>query len=683
MPGGLLNLVSYGNMNVILNGNPSKTFFKTTYSKYTNFGLQKFRIDFDGLRTLKLTEDSHFSFKIPRYADLLMDTYFVITLPTIWSPILNFTGPNLHNFPNANSGPYKVWPYEFKWIENLGSQIIRKVRYMIGGQVIQEFTGHYLYNMVQRDFSEGKKKLFDEMTGNVDELNDPANYGGRNGNYPNAIYNKDWLPGGPEPSIRSRTLYIPLNIWSTLSSKLAIPLVSLQYNFLHIEIDCRPIQELFVVRNIPTLPLLDKYSKRWRQLHYFNRNVVDKETFNDDMQEIDSIGTYIQGNQNEEKYRFFRFLHPPPETLRSDLSLNGHITGEKDQDLYPSTSTNWYADIHLISTYAFLGEEEVKNFALKPQYYLIKEIHEQTHYNVTGNNRLNLNSTGLLSSWMWFFQRSDVALRNDWCNYTNWKGKDVPFKTISNLFFAGNNLNLGENFNNIESMYDYSNKTITSQYYPPNIFNTRYNNYFNWAIMSSQGDVSNGVTYNNLDEYLFSLNNYLNFNDTCNNALPNGKLTTLPLVLPNPFQVTGPFHVSNQKEIMQSWGLLLDGKVRENTFSSGINNYIEKYVRTAGNAKDGLYCYNFCLTTDPFQYQPSGAINLNKFNHIEFEFTTHTPPHDPEAKTYTICDSSGDIIGINKPVWNIYKYNYNLYIMEERYNILTFTSGTANLSYAR
>jgi hypothetical protein len=54
MPGGLLNLVSEGNNNIILNGNPTKTFFKTTYSKYTNFGLQKFRIDYEGSTTLKL-----------------------------------------------------------------------------------------------------------------------------------------------------------------------------------------------------------------------------------------------------------------------------------------------------------------------------------------------------------------------------------------------------------------------------------------------------------------------------------------------------------------------------------------------------------------------------------------------------------------------------------------------------
>ena len=32
-----MNLVAYGNQNVILNGNPKKTFFTTTYSKYTNF----------------------------------------------------------------------------------------------------------------------------------------------------------------------------------------------------------------------------------------------------------------------------------------------------------------------------------------------------------------------------------------------------------------------------------------------------------------------------------------------------------------------------------------------------------------------------------------------------------------------------------------------------------------------
>ena len=45
MPGGLMNIASYGNENLILTGNPKKTFFKTTYHKHTNFGMQKFRIE--------------------------------------------------------------------------------------------------------------------------------------------------------------------------------------------------------------------------------------------------------------------------------------------------------------------------------------------------------------------------------------------------------------------------------------------------------------------------------------------------------------------------------------------------------------------------------------------------------------------------------------------------------------
>ena len=81
MPGGLLNLITTGEENVLLNGNPTKSFFKSVYSKYTNFGLQKFRLDYKGIRSLLLTESSHFSFTVPRHGDLLMDTYFVIDLP--------------------------------------------------------------------------------------------------------------------------------------------------------------------------------------------------------------------------------------------------------------------------------------------------------------------------------------------------------------------------------------------------------------------------------------------------------------------------------------------------------------------------------------------------------------------------------------------------------------------------
>ena len=99
MGGGLLNLVSEGNKNIFLNGNPKKTFFSTKYKKYTNFGMEKFRIDVQGSRNLNMTTTSQFIFNIRNYGDLLMDTYFVLTLPNIWSPIVEIL-PFPDNFIN-------------------------------------------------------------------------------------------------------------------------------------------------------------------------------------------------------------------------------------------------------------------------------------------------------------------------------------------------------------------------------------------------------------------------------------------------------------------------------------------------------------------------------------------------------------------------------------------------------
>ena len=120
--------------NIILNGNPSKTFFKSVYAKYTNFGIQKFRIDYDGSRVyLSAEQDSTYSFRIPRHAELLLDSYLVMTLPNIYSPIL----------PPTTKGD--VWkPYHFKWIRNIGTSIIKNVKFIIGDQVIQEYPGEYI-----------------------------------------------------------------------------------------------------------------------------------------------------------------------------------------------------------------------------------------------------------------------------------------------------------------------------------------------------------------------------------------------------------------------------------------------------------------------------------------------------------------------------------------------------------
>ena len=556
MAGGLLNLVSSGQQNVVLNGNPSKTFWKTTYAKYTNFGMQRFRVDFEGSTTLRLNEASTFQFKIPRYADLLMDTYIVVNLPNIWSPIL----PPQEIVNPDGSISYTDWsPYEFKWIENIGSQMISNITITCGNQKLQEFSGAYILNLVRRDFNGAKKDLFYRMTGNVPELNDPANAGAHKGSYPNAYYTDS--PAGAEPSIYARQLYIPLNSWFTLRTQMAFPLVSLQYNELQISITFRPINELFVVKDV---------------FDYDNKH------------------PYVAPNFNLFQNQMYRFLQTPPDTV---LGINSYI----DQ------RSVWFPDVHLMSTYCFLSNEESRVFAKNEQKYLFKQVNESVFYNVTGPNKVDLDSLGLISSWMFYFQRSDVNLRNEWSNYTNWPYSNLPFDQVN-------------------------------------------------APTSGNYKLVNGTT----------IGPGIN---------PDGTLTNI--------KITDILSLQNIQTILLTMAILLDGQYRENTLDEGVFNYMEKYTRTYGNAPDGLYCYNFCLDTDPLNLQPSGAINMNRFTSVQLEFTTIVPPLDPFAQVLTICDpASGDIVGINKPTWRIYLYNYDLYVMEERINMVVFVGGNAGLMYA-
>ena len=135
--GGILNLVSKGNNNLILLGTPSINHFKAKYSKIRNYGKQAFRLDYDGQRDLRITEQSTFQFTIPNYAELLLDLFLCIQLPDIWSPIY-------HPCEQTNN----QWSsYEFKWIEDIGLQMIDEITIASGAFTIGHYTGSYFSNV--------------------------------------------------------------------------------------------------------------------------------------------------------------------------------------------------------------------------------------------------------------------------------------------------------------------------------------------------------------------------------------------------------------------------------------------------------------------------------------------------------------------------------------------------------
>ena len=600
MAGGLLNLIAVGNQNTIIHGDPQKTFFKVTYAKHTNFGLQKFRIDYNGIRFLNPTNETKFNFKIPRYGDLLMDTYLVMKMPTIWSPLVADRNKDFFS-------------YEFKWIKDLGAQMIKEISITIGGQLIQKYSGDYIKCMVDRDYNNEQKTLFNQMTGNIDEMHSPEKqYYDRYFNkfaYPNTIRREsDGEYITPTPSIDGRILYIPLNSFWCMNSKVALPLISLEYADLEIDITIRPVKELYTIIN----------TSQDISGTYIHQQLEENDS---ELSQLMHDRPYVRTapDYSDTNHQLKNFIYP---TKRTQLELDDEpesIMTQSEKDGWLAQREDWNADVHLIGNYVFLSDDESDVFKNSTQEYLFKDIKEHTYQSIHGTQHVELETSSLVASWMFYFHRDDLRSRNEWSNYTN--------QTYNSL-----------------------------------INNSRYAFVSNDSAIGIAPDLAN------------------NINGAINELTPSWNGVNISSVLSTHPIVTNSYNALSQKTILESLGILIDGKYRENVFEKGVYAYLERY-RTKGNPYEGLYCYNFGLNTNPADTQPSGAINLSKFKKVEFEFTTIEPPINSEFKVETVC-APGGITGILEK-GKMFNYDYDLKIYEERYNIIEFKNGMASLLFSR
>ena len=574
MPGGLLNLVAIGQENVLLTGNPKKTFFTCSYKKHTNFGLQRFRIDYKGQKTLSYLQPTEFEFKIPRYGDLLNDTYVVLNLPDIWSPIFDCSNNKLDSSNN-------YIPYQFQWCKHLGAKMIREISITSGGSILSKYSGEWLYNCIERDET-GKKELWNKMIGHEPRFYDPASVNG--GFYPNAKYHTN----GCEPSIKGRKLYIPLMSWFCNNPKSALPLIAIQYQEISIRVTFNPIKDVFTIMDLPsTNNTLKDISNVF--INYNDKDI--KGEWPNSVNNNDIRRAPLTDNNYE---NLWVFLQEPPLN-----SINPDIPGAIDNRYIKKNE--WNVDLHLLGTYIFLSEDERECFASSNHDYLIKQIYEHDFENITGSTRVDILARNMVSNLIFRFRRSDVYLRNEWYNYSNWSWEDkIPYEL---------------------------NRT--------NLFTT-----------------------NESKPYQISeINGFL-----------------------------GEFKVENNKNILIDMGILCGEQYRESILDYGVYDYVEKWNKTTGVAKDGLYMYNFCLNTSRFDYQPSGAQNVNKWKFITFEFNTLQPPRNPKhtSDIDIMCNpETGAIEGVRKDIYKLNKYNYDLKVFEERYNVIKIQGGQIGLLNAR
>ena len=380
MPGGVLQLAAYGAQDFYLTGNPQISFFKTVYRRYTNFAMEYYSLAPENNIGLSETDTTTYIFSIKRHGDLVSDMYFEFVLPNISS----------------------LDTEKFRWIENIGFNIIHSTRIYIGGNLIDQNYGEWFDIWNELTNTETDSPGFNDMIGNIPELFDPEEAPAQIGYPTNTV--QSFIPTILEKKVR-----VPLIYWFNRNPALSIPLVSLQYHPVEVHIELRKISDLYTViddfdKIIKPSPDLPEYKSR-----YSIQNFTD-----------DAEVTFIENGVEKTLINF---------TIQPRLLVN----------------------------YIYLDKTEMAKFAKSEHKFLITQVKKNEFKNVIGSKTLELELQHPTSFMVIICKRTDVDLRNDWNNYTTWINSNEPpyAKNFTNRYFEkfGNDELLQERVINISRIF--------------------------------------------------------------------------------------------------------------------------------------------------------------------------------------------------------------------------------------
>ena len=397
MPGGgLLALVSYGNQNVILNGNPEFTYFYKVFKRFSHFAMENATIPLEGPNELFFDQPIRLRAKIPRIADLVTDMTFVFDVPPIYSKWVNCSSA-------------REAQYEFQWNNYIGAQVLSNIAFFVGGNKIHEFDSDYIIAKAHADMDTDMIQKFRYLVGETPELTDPSNgmyAGGELGKgYPSVFRDTTTQQQVNRPSIPGQTLYVPLPLWFSESMSKALPLVALQYHECELQLTLRPIQELYTI--------------------------------------LDPSGNRVRPG--------FRVAVPSPtkEIGQPDYVADYDASGEiraflTDVGDTPPQTNSWFFNPHIEASYVYLTDDERKIFATTPLNYLVNQVSPFYFDTLYRRELFDLPITNPVSRLLLVPRRSDAyPYRNQVANYTNWviptRGPHLPAQGVTipqNKMFA-------------------------------------------------------------------------------------------------------------------------------------------------------------------------------------------------------------------------------------------------------
>lgn len=282
MPGGLLQLVARGaHDEYYTSNNPDIVFFKSVYRKFNHFAQQLIQLDNEVTNNVlgSFNTVSTLKYKIPRHANLVNRLYLEFELPSIYSS-------------SADS---------FQWIRRIGEYIIKEARVMgDNNYVFQRITGEYIHVYHETNLSEGAKSEYYNSIGHIPEMYDPASVNDYNGNtYTNNPFSS--ATTSTVPSILKKRIIVPLPFWFTTKNGCALPISATQGQQFRIEIDIRPLDELYTILDTG------------KRIKPSSSKALDNYTF-------DAVGNALSNN-NVNLYANYIFLDAKLATM---FNINSH-----------------------------------------------------------------------------------------------------------------------------------------------------------------------------------------------------------------------------------------------------------------------------------------------------------------------------------------------------------------------
>jgi hypothetical protein len=383
MAGGLLQLRAYGTENLYLNGNPQVSYFKTVYKRHTHFATQPIEVPFETFDSITYSTSTKIKLKIPRNADLISKFFLNITIPEI----------------AVERGSSQL---PFRWIRYLGAQMIQRARILIGGTMIEELTGEYINLYHQTHLSDEQLKTYYELIGHVPELYDPKDAWG---NYP-YVDASSVSVNSPHPylnpnyqqsySLPQRNLSIPLPFWFHRNIGCALPLIALQYHDVVLEVEFRPIRDLYQVAMTESVDL-----------------------------SASVFGVSPSAITVEPEMTIERLYWTRPSSIQAEFS-NYNVNGLNTWAIVP------IADIQ----YIFLSADERVAFAKNEHQYLVERVQLYQELGKRAIASVDIETYHPIKTIYIVPRRSDRDECNDWSNYTNLDSPDMDPMKYQSYFFS-------------------------------------------------------------------------------------------------------------------------------------------------------------------------------------------------------------------------------------------------------